>query len=229
MKGKRKSLHSSEQAEQDAGKTRFNEYVLRANRLDAAGFEQWVFYPGMLFDSLESWWGTGTSRAKCHEGIDICLFTDTQGHQLRLDHTACIPVMYDGQLVKIADDYIAQSIFVQHDSYDDTGRQLYTVYAHTDPYPQLTEGSMLCEGDIIATIADGVQQKAKMLSHVHVSVAWVPRYVSYEKLTWNTLGDKQIVRLVDPLEVIACRYTTVPFDPSQNPAAVWRQYRSAEF
>ena len=38
-------------------KTRFTEFLIRENSLDERGFQEWVFCPGMLFNSLDKWWG----------------------------------------------------------------------------------------------------------------------------------------------------------------------------
>lgn len=204
--------------------TGFCDFLGRCNGLNKIGFEKWVFYPGMLFDSLDTWWGEGGNRAKRHEGIDICFFKDKSGRNYRLDHSALISVIHNGQVIKIDDDYIGQSVFVSHDIYDSNGSQLHSIYGHTKPYSKINIGSTVRAGDLIAAIADVKNKKAKMLPHVHFSIAWIPQQLPYEKLNWKTLGNPQIVTLVNPLDMIICRYTTMKFNASINLATMWQKF-----
>jgi hypothetical protein len=195
-------------------KTGFSRCLVRCNGLDEIGFESWVFYPGMLFNSLDKWWGEGGDRPRHHEGIDLCLYRDKQGQNFRLDGATKIPVMYAGKIIKIEEDYLAHSLYVRHKIYDGNGRQLYTIYAHTEPYTGVDTGSIVNEGDIIATIAGDENKKEIMLPHVHISMAWVSESLPCERLNWDTMNESGLVTLCDPLEVIDCEYTTIRFDPS---------------
>ncbi len=52
---------------QDSG---FSDCLVRCNGLSRAGFEEWVFYPGMLFGALEAWWGKGPGDARRGSGCN---------------------------------------------------------------------------------------------------------------------------------------------------------------
>jgi hypothetical protein len=186
--------------------------LISSNALAERGFHAWAFYPGMLFLSRDTWWGNGGMRDRPHEGVDLCFYKDREGiiHHLT-DTPVAIPVLYEGTLVHLVEDYIATSLFVLHDIYDTKGNQLYTIYGHTDPSEELTQGASVKEGSIIATIADAGKKKAKMSSHLHLSIAWIPPSYPPERLNWKSLADQDTVLLVNPLPVIDGTYTVLQY------------------
>lgn len=198
-------------------KTTFSDCLVENNDLRKAGFEQWVFFPGMLFKSMEKWWGQAGLRNRPHEGLDLCFYRNRARQTLRLTTTTKVPAMFEGEIVNINDDFLGKSIYVRHRIYDARNRQLYTIYAHVKPYDGVACGSMVSKTTIIATIADAAKKNKQMLPHIHLSMAWLPKQFPCDRLTWETMSDAGVVTLWDPLEVIVCRYTTVPFNPVTLP------------
>jgi murein DD-endopeptidase MepM/ murein hydrolase activator NlpD len=192
--------------------TQFSEVLVSSNALDKRGFHEWAFYPGMLFLSWDKWWGNGGKRDRLHEGVDFCFYKDREGitHHVT-DTPLAIPVLYEGRVVNVVEDYIGASLFVLHDIYDNKGNQLYTLYGHTDPSEEVTRGASVKEGSIIATIADSGKKKAKMSSHLHLSIAWISPTYPHERLNWKTLADHGTVLLLNPLPVIDCTYTVLQY------------------
>ena len=190
-------------------RTRFNEYLVGHNNLGERGFENWIFHPGMLFNSTDRWWGNGGSRDNPHQGLDLCLYRDRNGEDCALDEKIKIPLIYDGEVVNIINDYNGKSIFLIHDTCDGKGNQLYSIYGHTEPYDGFAKGRILNEGDVIATIKDTREKKVDIMPHLHVSLAWVPKSLPDNKLNWKTISDPAIVTLLNPLEVIVCKYTVL--------------------
>ena len=188
-------------------KTGFSDCLVKCNRLDQLGFEQWAFHPGMLFHSGDRWWDKESKRDRPHEGLDLCFYGDKQGQYHSLDDKTRIPVMYDGEIIKIDDDLLGQSIYVGHSIYDSAGNRLHTIYGHTRPYDSVHQGKTLNEGEIIATIAAAEKRTARIPPHLHLSIAWIPRSFPYERLNWDAIGTPGIITLLDPLKVIGCRYT----------------------
>ncbi len=88
---------------------------------------------------MERWWDNGGFRDKPHEGIDLCLYNDQSGSTRALDKAARIPVMYRGCVKNIIDDYIGKTIFMAHDIYNDTVKQLYSIYGHVELWAELKE------------------------------------------------------------------------------------------
>ncbi|MDM8525394.1 M23 family metallopeptidase [Desulfococcaceae bacterium HSG8] len=182
--------------------SKFTEYMVQCNRLNEKGFQEWLFLPGMLFHESEKWWGKGGFRPSPHEGVDICFYKNNSGQQITLDETAEIPVVYDGEIVKIGKDFLGKSVYIRHNNICDAdGRNLYTIYGHTKPYDTIYPGTLVSEGDVIGKISDG-NKRINLLSHLHISMAWIPASCPCETLDWKMLGDPGRVSLLNPLEVI---------------------------
>ncbi len=187
-------------------KSRFSEFLLTHNNLDKYGFEAWVFYSGMLFNDLYKWWGDGGVRQRPHEGLDICFYQDTAGNIHRLNEKIKIPAIYDGEIVRIGDDFLGKSVYVSHNIYNDDGNKLHTIYGHTNPYPGINMGRILNEGDILATIAETDKKETTIFPHVHISVVWLPESFPKERLDWETICTSQEVVLYNPLACMDCKY-----------------------
>lgn len=190
-------------------RTRFAEYLVGHNNLDERGFVNWIFRPGMLFNSTDRWWGDGGSRDNPHQGLDLCLYRDINGEDHTLDEKIKIPLIYDGEVVNIINDYIGKSIFLIHDICDGKGNQLYSIYGHSELCNGLDKGKTFHEGDVIATIKDPKEKKVDIMPHLHITLAWVTKSFPYNKLNWKTISDPGIVTLLNPLEFIVCKYTVL--------------------
>jgi len=186
---------------------KFSENLIKRNDLDKLGFDRWVFYPGMLFGARERWWGSGGSRDRPHEGLDLCFYRGIDGQDHSLGEGTQIPVIYEGEVIKIDDDFLGKSVYVCHDIYDGRGNRLFTIYGHTRPGAHIRTGKCLDEGELFAVIANKGGIKAGAPPHLHISIAWVPKSVSNERIDWSKIGDPDMVVLLDPLKIISGRYT----------------------
>lgn len=175
----------------------FTETLVRENSLD---LREWLFCPGMLFGSELKWWGGGGRRGTAHEGMDLLLYRDSTKAVRRLDETVMIPAMYDGTVVRIMDDYLGSSIFMDHGLRGD--RRLITAFGHTAPVDGIVPGCKVKERDIIATIAELRNPKITIAPHLHVTAGWVPADFDYEDLRWETIGSSEMIKLIDPLDII---------------------------
>ena len=192
---------------QDSG---FSDGLVRCNGLSRAGFEEWVFYPGMLFEALETWWGKGGNRDKPHVGLDLRFYRDSRGSINALAAGARVPVMHDGEVAAIRDDFLGRSVYVQHAIQDSDGRRLYTIYGHTSPCDGVRVGGILEAGEVFATVADPLGRKTSAPAHLHLSVAWVPDSIPVEALDWKTIGDARRFLLLDPLQVASFKHAVLP-------------------
>jgi len=190
-------------------KTRFTEYLIQENALDECGFKEWIFHPGMFFNAPDKWWGDQGKRDKPHEGLDLCLYRDRRGRVHRLDKKTKIPVIYDGIVVGIVNDFLGKSVIIEHGLTDSGDNKFCTIYGHINPRKGLYVGRIVKEGDIIATIADPVNSKAKILSHLHISLGWASKFISYDKFDWETIGALNTLIFTDPLYVIGRHYRTL--------------------
>ena len=197
-----------------SNKTRFTESLIRKNALDKRGFEEWVFCPGMLFEELDKWWDEKGERNKPHEGLDLCLYRNQQDRIIRLDEETMIPVMYDGVVVRILNDYLGKSVIVEHGLPDSNNRKFCTIYGHTNPHAGLHLGRKVRKGDIIATLAKLSKSKVGIFSHLHISVGWTSKLISYDQLDWATIVSPNILTLLDPLHFIDWHYSYCCINPN---------------
>ena len=184
----------------------FGASLMECNRLCEAELENWLFYPGMLFDSLEKWWGNGGMRPSAHEGLDICLYRTGSGQVRRLSPDTMIPAIYEGTVVRLDDDFLGKSVYVRHEICDDKGRQLFTIYGHTVPADHIRPGYALRRGEVFASIPAFEKKKVRILPHLHLSVAWIPESFPCEALDWPVLGERGNIELLNPLPLTAHEY-----------------------
>jgi len=183
-------------------RTPFSDYLVACNGLEEAGFEGWAFFPEMLFGAQGQWWGDRGRRPRPHEGIDLCLYTDKAGQALRLRESSRIPVMFDGEIVKIEEDFLGESLYVCHKIHDGRGRRLFTIYGHTKPANGVGTGGRFRQGEVIATLASAEGRSAGVFAHLHLSVAWVSETQPFKELNWENLHDPGVAVLLDPLHVM---------------------------
>ena len=148
-------------------------------------------------------------RDRPHEGLDLCFYRTKEGDIRYLDEKTKVPAIFTGQIVKVGDDFLGESVFVSHGAYESDGSQLHTIYGHIKPRDHMRPGERLSEGDVIGTIADARKGGGSIPPHLHVSVAWIPNTVRSQELGWQIVGDLAKVVLLDPLSVIECPYSIV--------------------
>lgn len=180
----------------------FCRYLVANNRPHLDNFKEWIFQTGMLFNSLEKWWGSQGRRATPHEGLDLCCFADVNGKRKTLDRHTKIPAAFAGEIVKIAPDFLGQSIYISHELFDDCGRQLFSAYGHTVPKDSLQIGSRVAEGEVIAEMSDLSGKKLSIQPHVHITFAWIPVPIALHDLNWDNLSQNPGITLIDPLAVL---------------------------
>lgn len=184
-------------------KSRFTQFLVQENGLDEAGFQEWIFYPGMLFNAMDKWWSNQGKRQRPHEGLDLCLYRDRENKILRLNEKTKIPVLYDGVVVRVMDDFIARSVMVEHRLSKGDHSRFCTLYGHTNVVRDLHTDSIVKAGDILATLAQPNKAQTNILPHLHISVGWIFDKISYENLDWEIMSTSKALEWLDPLQVIS--------------------------
>lgn len=184
----------------------YTQMLVDANQPMLDDLDLWIFHPGMLYESNDKWWGDFGTREFPHEGIDLCLFQDRSGQMCRVGPETRIPAMHDGIIRAMFKDYLGQAIIVEHNNINGETSNFITVYAHTKPQGNIQPGLEVIKGAIIATIADTTHSKAKLLPHLHLSVAIPAPNLSYEKFVWNIMRDPAKIALRDPLTLLKADY-----------------------
>lgn len=193
------------------GQTRFTEFLIRENDLTKDGIDRWIFHPGMLFQSPDKWWGDRGKRNRLHEGLDLCLCRIPGGRIRCLDGKTRIPVLDDGLVVAIVNDFLGKSVMVEHQYDDGDSLGFCSIYGHTDPPGDLQIGKFLNKGDILATIADSSESKSGIQPHLHISVGLTDKFMAYEQFDWETIGSWDMLTLLDPLHALDRPYQVVQF------------------
>lgn len=178
-------------------KSSFTNKLVKINGLHSNGFMKWFFHEGMMFKSDLKWWTEG-KRERPHEGLDICMFEARNGSKHYLRQDTKIPVLYDGEIVKIEDDYLGKSIYLRH-GINDRGRIFFTIYGHTLPLDDIAEGKKVQEGSIISMLSDASREKPFIPVHLHLTTALIFEKVNYKDLLWETVSDPEKAELIDPL------------------------------
>ncbi len=195
--------------------SRFTRMLIEANALDQSGFEQWIFCNGMLFNSPYKWWGDHGRRDYPHEGIDLCLYRDRLRRIRRIDEKTRIPVMHAGVIKAIFKDYLGQAIVIEHQDCDGLTGGFISFYAHTKPLASIEVGMRVKEGDIIASLGDTSNSKAKIIPHLHFSLGRPSGSFSYDGFVWNTIRSPEMFILVDPLAIMDWPYQAL--DAGESP------------
>ena len=187
-------------------KARFTEMLIEENALDQSGFECWVFCQGMLFNSLDKWWGDHGQRDYPHEGIDLCLYKDRSQKIHRFDEKTRIPVMHDGVIKAMFKDFLGKTVIIEHENSGSSTARFMSMYAHTKPSSDIDVGVIVKAGDIIATLGDTGNSKSNIIPHLHFSLGLPSKTFSYDGFVWNTIRNPEMIRLLDPLAVIDWPY-----------------------
>ncbi len=184
-------------------KSKFFDYLLASNGPALAGFKSWLFQPGMEFNSRRTWWGEQQPRSCPHEGIDLCCFEDSRGQFRQVGPDLQIPATLAGKILKLAGDFLGESIYLSHEIMAADGRRLCTAYGHTRPLASLQVGQPVAAGEIIAALAAAQGKKTRVPPHLHLTLAWIPLALDPDRLDWQNLGRDPAITLIDPLSVLA--------------------------
>jgi hypothetical protein len=183
----------------DLKQSRFTEHLMRLNAL---GFNQWIFERGMLFRSETKWWGDRGDRGSLHNGLDLRLYEGDDGTIKTLGVDTKVPIIYEGKIVAVVKDFLGYSLFAAHEIYD-KDRRLFSIYGHVAQMTDISIGTLLREGAQIATIAG--ESPGKVPCHLHLSLAMIPHGTPPKSLTWEVLEKDETVVLLDPMNIIERR------------------------
>jgi len=189
--------------------SRFTQDFLAANAMDPGRFHAWALAPGMGLGHRETWWGSLKPRPLAHEGVDLCCYRSPEGGLHRLEGGARVPCIYPGRVVKVLPDYLGTSVFLEHPL--ETGILL-TLFGHTVIHPGLAVGQHLEAGELFCAMAPRRASRTAPLAHLHLSLAWSPGAVDYDRLDWSNLGDGQQVQLLDPGQILGAPWEDLPLE-----------------
>ncbi|MBF0210415.1 MAG: hypothetical protein HQK68_05965 [Desulfamplus sp.] len=164
------------------------------NNLSAHNLE-WLFYHGMLFQSDLKWWADWGNRLTPHEGVDITFYRYSKEPSviLSLDSTTLVPVVADGLILNICDDFLGQSVVAKYPFYNNNLKStIVVIYSHIKTQTTLKRGMEIFKGQIIGKVADTSTKKSKILPHLHISVAEILKEIPFHSLNWSLFGNPKI-------------------------------------
>ncbi|MDO9264236.1 MAG: hypothetical protein Q7U02_09745 [Desulfosalsimonadaceae bacterium] len=186
------------------------------NHLAALGFERFIFFPGMLFNSMEKWWGRSGLRPASHEGLDLCFFAGKGGAKFRLDETVRVPMVYDGIIAHMMDDFLGKTVVTRHDFGNAGNGPVLSLYGHVHPDPHLKIGDRICRGDVFASIADTFGRSRLLPPHLHISFAKAWMLPQAGELTWEMLNRADRAVFIDPMNALGADYSVIYYDGAVN-------------
>ena len=188
----------------------FGKMFAERNGLLEQQFHEWAFHPGMLFHSLEKWWGDRGRRQSPHEGLDIAFFLDRSRAIVPIPQHAVVPVLLDGEVLALGeDDFFGKTLYVKHPYGKESDRVLCTIYGHITPRRDLRPGNTVKAGETIASVSDFGTPKSGIATHLHLSVAWMPETSTGKTWTWKDINDSGEVELIDPMPFFSASYSVV--------------------
>lgn len=175
----------------------FTRCFLELNGIGATEFKNWVFTPGMLFESQRKWWKVRERRQRPHEGVDLCLYRTIREVVGRLEPGMFVPCLFSGEVISIIEDYMGNSIFVLSPP-----RQIWA-FGHINVDFKLKRGKELEKGEPVGKVI--FNEKNPIPSHIHVSLGVLlgspPR-----KMDWSLMAKEEVIRLIDPMPYITYEY-----------------------
>ena len=196
------------------------------NHLDRCGFFRFVFFDGMLFGSDQKWWGKKGRRRFPHEGLDLCFFEDHRGNSFRLDASVTVPMLYDGQVEHITDDFLGKTVISSHvidarvfgdNDRAGTGKiSVLSLYGHLRLDKELRIGDAIKQDEIFASIAAIDNPKKKLLPHLHISLARPEMLPPAHQIEWALLNTADRSVFMNPFDALRPAYRVTAYDEALN-------------
>jgi murein DD-endopeptidase MepM/ murein hydrolase activator NlpD len=174
------------------------ETISQVNGLGNAQPVQWLFHSGMLFSTRDKWWGDFKFRQSVHEGIDITYFRTIPDELRQFDTSIKVPAMADGVIVNICDDFLGQTLVVEHENSLGFNRRILFVYAHIIPEKNLKPGHIIKRGATIARVCD-THKNPQLPPHLHFSCFEVSHQVQPEQMNWDLFSKSRDINLIHPV------------------------------
>jgi len=159
---------------------------------------EWLFHCGMLFSSWDKWWGDFKYRQSVHEGIDITYYRTYSGAIYHFDTSIKVPAVDDGIIINICDDFLGQTLVVEHKNLYGFSTRVLFVYAHIIPEEWVKIDRTIQKKSIIARVCD-TDRNPLLPPHLHLSCFEVPNEIHTKDLDWNLFSKNHGFNLIHPV------------------------------
>ncbi|MBC2714275.1 MAG: M23 family metallopeptidase [Desulfobacteraceae bacterium] len=211
--------------------SKFVSYLIRINKLNACDFDRFILFQGMMFGSEKKWWGTKGIRRSLHEGLDLCFFTNTRNEYFRLDETVKVPMLYDGRVEHITEDFLGKTVITSHCFDDPDQPALLSLFGHLNPGKNLKIGDEIKQGQVFAKISGFENKKQILLPHLHISLTKSDLLPPANCLEWEFLNRVDRSVFMDPLKAISPKYSIIEHDDELDVSKVFTrcsQFKAAQ-
>ncbi|WPD22606.1 MAG: hypothetical protein SD837_20770 [Candidatus Electrothrix scaldis] len=175
----------------------FTERLTRCNPALEETFRLWFWPIGTCLGDKQLWWGKQKKRHTPHEGVDLAYYMDKKGRKQQVDPGLRIPTLFAGMAVQLHQDFLNWSVYIRHEQFCRDDAVLHTVYGHVQPNEGLDRGQEFGTGESVALLEEYAQSTAPV--HLHFTIAWVPKDLPSQELSWQMLNEHEHITLVDPL------------------------------
>ncbi|WP_457552305.1 peptidoglycan DD-metalloendopeptidase family protein [Desulfobacula sp.] len=159
---------------------------------------QWLFHCGMLFSSKVKWWGDFKFRQSAHEGIDIAYYRTHPDEMHCFNDSIKVPAMDDGIILNICDDFLGQTLVVEHKNLSSSNKRLLFAYAHIIPEKSLKTGLGIKKKDVIARVCD-TYKNPQLSPHLHFSCFEISKKMARENLNWTLFSNNSDIHKINPV------------------------------
>ena len=183
---------------------RFSDYletISQVNNLSGLGDDQkvqWLFCCGMLFSSMDKWWGDFKYRHSAHEGIDITYYSTHPEKMHCFDDSIKVPAMEDGAILNICDDFLGQTLVVEYENSISSSKRILFVYAHIIPEKDLKIGHIIQNKQVIARVCD-TYKNPLLPPHLHFSCFEISKKVLPKHLNWSLFSTYTDINWIHPV------------------------------
>jgi len=174
------------------------EAISQVNDLGNGLKVQWLFHCGMLFLSSDKWWGDFKSRHCGHEGIDITYHRTQEGETKCFNDAIKVPAMDGGILLNICDDFLGQTLVVEHEKFSCADSRILFVYSHIIPEKSLKTGHSITKNQVIARVCNTVKNP-QLPPHLHFSCLETSKSILPEDLNWTFFTTHPDIHLIHPV------------------------------
>ncbi len=172
--------------------------IAELNRFGDSLPVEWLFFPGMLFSSMDKWWGDFCFRASAHEGIDITYFRAREKEIRCFDDTVQIPAMEDGRIINICDDFLGRTLVVEIEKQETGATSVIYTYAHIRPESRFNIGCCIKKNETIARVCD-TRKNPHLPPHLHFSCFEVEKTIPSKSLNWLLFSNSPAVNAIHPV------------------------------
>ncbi|MBU1341433.1 MAG: M23 family metallopeptidase, partial [Proteobacteria bacterium] len=113
------------------------------------------------------------------------------------DSSIKIPAMDDGMIINICDDFLGQTLVIEHKNSKALACRILFAYSHIIPEKDVNIDLAIKKEDIIATVCD-TRKNPQLPPHLHFSCFEVSKQVLPRHLNWNLFSNCRELNVIHP-------------------------------